>query len=191
MIGLILLLFHEHVVAPIGRALHHSRHLISDLFPLELLAALHLLWCQQLLKIRQRDRQLAFWLWAADRELLVFDASRQPRPDALNVENVRAYAEDKHFCAITCKKRLLADLADVVFIFLSFPSFALLQLFHQPLLNFLRRLFLHPLHVLLSALLSLLVLLLNHLHDALLLQHQLVVLSLLVMLVIIARLATE
>ena len=110
-VGLIFSFPEKQVFAIISRALFHVRVLVSDFFPLEFLASLHLIGGQKVYKIRQRDRQLAPGLGAKNRKLASFDTRFKPRVDALKVVNVRTDSHCEHVRVLT-KEWLLADLAN-------------------------------------------------------------------------------
>ena len=91
----------KQVFAINSRALFHVRVLVSDFFPLEFLASLHLIGGQKVYKIRQRDRQLALGLGAKNGKLTSFNARLKPRVDAIKVVNVRTDSHCEHVRVLT------------------------------------------------------------------------------------------
>ena len=116
-VRLVLLLLEEEIVAVLRRALEHVGVLIADLFPFELLASAELLQSQQLSQVWQRDRHLAAGYRAHNGQLLRIDAGLHPLLYALLVVDVGAVADGEDAGAFAIKERHLADLADLIFIF--------------------------------------------------------------------------
>ena len=87
-VSLCLILFDEHVVTAVGRAFPHVLVRVPDLFPLKLLAPLHLFCRQELFQVRERDRLFAARLRAHDRKLTIFNARFEPWVDTFLVINV-------------------------------------------------------------------------------------------------------
>ena len=173
MVVLNLVFLEKQVVTAFAWTFYHVRILVSNLLPLKLLAAIHLLGGEDRPQIRQRNRTLAALLGTYDRELLVFDTMLDPGMDARDMVDIAAYAECENLYIRFLKESFLADFAHILFGFMSFPLFVGLELLKEAFLHILLLLFLHSFLLFFSLFGVNLIFLLYLLSDNLLLSHPL------------------
>ena len=143
MVVLNLVFLEKQVVTAFAWTFYHVRILVSNLLPLKLLAAIHLLGGEDRTQIRQRNWTLAALLGTDDRELLVFDTMLDPGMDARDMVDIAAYAECENLYIRFLKESFSADFAHILFGFMCFPHFVGLELLKEAFLHILLLLFLH------------------------------------------------